>query len=441
MAGSLPLETLQHIFSYQTSRLTPCTCVCRQWQVAAERFTFADLHINSADLDDFRRILPLSNSAGRRFHLRSLYFKIILPEYSVAARGHYETQDDRDGNNKVFTQAITSLFEILSSWPKYDCYMSLQIYARSPSDWQAEPDWTIRRTRQERGYAFPEEELLQRRYQDSYLQLMGKTGLPDVKCITSLDVSGCENFRNIAPGAVSKITVHLPRLQTITARLCDKVRNDTEMCDGLGDFPTVAASWPSSLRHLQLRYEPRYDEDYIPHSTPGPNFRSLALHQMTQQLESVDLSETMIGPELFWPVDANNTTPFWPNLIQITIRYSNAPASWDDSVEPPDDQQESPFKSKYLDELSLAAGRAAQHMPRLNSMEIGIGSSSTPASHYYFTYDAILGEAIWAISSEFYVSKKAQQAWDVAAKRHGTAMPSVVVCAMDTHSSNSSLSA
>ncbi|KAJ6184837.1 hypothetical protein N7519_006138 [Penicillium mononematosum] len=441
MADSLPLETLQEIFSYQTGHLASCACVCRQWQVAAERFTFADLHISSADLEDFRQMFPVSNSTGRRFHLRSLHFKVVIPKYSIAARGQYENQDDRDSNNNAFTRAITSLFEILSSWPEYDRYMLLQIYVRSPSDWQAEPDWTIRRTRFERGRAFPEEELLQRRYQDSYLQLMGKIALPDVKCITSLDVMGCENFRNIAPGAVSEMVIHLPRLQTVTATLRDKVRNGTEMGDSLGDFPRVAARWPSSLRHLRLRYEPRqpYGEDYSPHSTPGPNSRSLALCQMTQQLEVVDLSETTIGPDLFWPVDAN-ITPFWPNLIKLTIMYSRNSASRDHTADLTDEDLRTALKSKDLDELSLAAGRAAQHMPRLQSMEIDLSLSSVPTAHYYFIYVATLGKVTWAVTSQFYVSKKAQQAWDVAAKRHGNALPSVEVCDMDTYSSDSSLS-
>ena len=234
MAGSLPLETLQEIFSYLTGDLPSCACVCRKWQVAAERFTFANLHISSAELEDFRQVFPISSPAGRRFHLRNLYFKVVIPKYSISARGHYENQDDRHSNNQVFTQAITSLFEILSSWPGHERDMSLQIYARSPSDWKAEPDWSIRRSRLERGRAFPEEELLQRRYQDSYLQLVGKVALPDVNCITSLDVMGYENYRNIAPGAVSEIVFHLPRLQTVTATLSDKVRNGTDMCDSLG---------------------------------------------------------------------------------------------------------------------------------------------------------------------------------------------------------------
>lgn len=234
MAESLPLETLRHIFSYLQDHLAPYACVCRQWQVAAEQLTFADLHINSADLEDLRQIVLSSHSVGRSFHVRHLYFKVVLPEYSVAARGHYENRNDRDGNSKVFTQAITSLFEILGSWPDANRHqMSLQIYARSPSDWEAEPDWTIRRIRLQRCYAFPKQELLHRRYERSYLQLTEIT-LPDVKCITSLKVLGYGRYRNIAPGSVSEMVVRLPRLDTLNAELRDRERKGAAVSNGVG---------------------------------------------------------------------------------------------------------------------------------------------------------------------------------------------------------------
>jgi hypothetical protein len=234
MAESLPLETLRQIFSNLQDNLAPYASVCRKWQVAAEQLTFADLHINSADLEDFSQIVLSSHSVSRCFHVRRLYFKVIIPEYTVAARGHYENRNDRDGNSKVFTQAITSLFEIMSSWPDADRHqMSLQIYARSPSDWEAEKDWTIRRIRAQRCYAFPNQELLHRRYQRSYLQLSEVT-LPNVKCITSLRVLGYGRYRNIAPGSVSEMVARLPRLDTINAELRDRERKDAAASDDVG---------------------------------------------------------------------------------------------------------------------------------------------------------------------------------------------------------------
>lgn len=169
---------------------------------------------------------------------------------------------------------------------------------------------------------------------------------------------------------------------------------------------------------------------------------------MTQRLENVYLSQIMIGPEVFWPADANNITPFWPNLLKFSMSYTYTPSSGfnpvrgtlgsegdlspgspdsypdatDDSVEPPDNKQQSPILrlvSKNLEELYLAAGRAAQHMPRLSSMDLDVCIFHSPSTQYYFRYDATLGTATWMRSSDYRVSNEVQEAWDVAAKGHG----------------------
>ncbi|KAJ5355942.1 hypothetical protein N7517_010551 [Penicillium concentricum] len=465
MAGSLPLETLQQIFSYQPDSVIQYACVCRQWQAAAETFTFAELHINSEDLESFRHIVASSRCPGRYFHVRSLYFKVVLPVYSHRARGRYENEDDRHANNKVFTQAITSLFDILSSWPDYDRYqIVLQIYARSPSDWQAEPDWTTRRGRQQLGYAFPEQDLLHRRYERSYLQLTKKVPLPDVKCITTFEVRGSDTLRNIAPDAVSGMVSHFPRLETIIASLRDNEPKDAEISDSLGiDFSLTG--WPRSLRQLDLRYEamPPLADNFSAPFSPIPDFRCRALHQLTQQLESVDLLQIMIGPELFWPSDASHTAPFWPILTKFTAscRYlppygfipfgesrkldeSSSPVPSDVSLEQSDEQRQNLYPRmlrKYLDELFLAAGRAAQCMPRLSYMEIDIGTLRVPAFEFCFRYDATLGTATWTTFSEFCLLKEVHEAWDVAAKSHGHAQISAdVLSAESSLSDESSLS-
>ncbi|OQD60687.1 hypothetical protein PENPOL_c021G10365 [Penicillium polonicum] len=454
MAETLPLETLRCVFSYLEGRLAPYACVCRQWQVAAEQLTFADLHINSADLEDFRQIALSSHSASRCFHVSHLYFKVILPEYSVTARGHYENRNDRDGNSKVFTQAITSLFEILSSWPDADRHqISLQIYAKSPSDWESETDWVVRRIRLQRCYAFPEQELLHRRYERSYLQLT--EALPNVECITSLKVLGCGRYRNIAPGSVSEMVAHLPRLDTINAELRDRDRRGTAASDSLGDFPS--APWPSSLRHLRLECEAsqRYGANLPPLANKS---MCLALHRLTQQLKTVDLSQIMIDPEFFWPVNANGTTPSWPNLIKIDISYryagnllygplqtfaqDSSKVSRDGSVVPRDDQQipSRRLLSKQLDELYLAAGRAAQYMPKLDSMDLDISISNSSGSQHYFRYDATSGTATWMRSSDYHPSNEVQEAWDVAARGHGHAQMAAEFHSTEDSASDSNVS-
>lgn len=173
-AQSLPLETLLQIFDCSTGSLAPYASVCRAWQIAVEKLTFADLHINSSNLEEFDKMTGSSKFPERSHYVQKIFFKVVLPGYSISARGRYENQLDRDRNNKVFTQAITSLFQLLSSWPhgSYDA-THLELYSLSPSDWRAEPDWPKRISRQQTARAFPEKELLDRRYESSYLELLG----------------------------------------------------------------------------------------------------------------------------------------------------------------------------------------------------------------------------------------------------------------------------
>ncbi|KAJ5932539.1 hypothetical protein N7516_007028 [Penicillium verrucosum] len=421
MAETLPLEILRNIFDYVDVNLAPYACVCRQWQVAVEQFLFASLLIDSADLEDFRQIVLSSHSASRCFHMRRLYFKVILPEYSVAARGHYENRNDRDGNSKVFTQAITSLFEILSSWPDVHRHqLSLEICAESPSDWDAETSFDAQCTRLEEHYAYPRQELLHRRYERSYLQLTEIT-LPNVECVTSLDILGYGQYRNILTGSVSEMVARLPRLDTINAELRDSGRRGAAASDNLDD--SHSATWPSSLRHLRLKYEAsqRYGMNFPPPANPH---LCLALHRLTQQLKTVELSQIMIDPELFWPANANDTTPSWPNLIKIDISYKRARNMRYGRLQTFAGEQHLSSgrpSSKQLDELYLAAGRAAQYMPRLNSMNLDISISNSSGSQHYFKYDATSGTATWRRSSDYRPPNEVQEAWDIAARGHGHA--------------------
>lgn len=209
--------------------------------------------------------------------------------------------------------------------------------------------------------------------------------------------------------------------------------------------------WPLSLRHLMLAYEgrPPFDETYPSpkRSAPGTDPLCLALHQLSQQLETLDLYRMMIGPELFWPESANKNPPSWPILRTFYVSYVPATAcgrwlfeqdpSWeevsspvspDSSIEPPSDQRHNRFRrlpNKYLLDLYLAAGLAAQHMPRLTEMDLD--AELAGGSLHHFTYDADSGTARWSACSEFGVSDKVQEAWDAVAQLHGHAQASLQI--------------
>lgn len=221
MARSLPLETLLHIFSFLKEDLVACASVCREWQVAAEKTTFGHLLANSENLEDLRRIVGHTSTPWRPCFVKKLDFKCILPAYSVKARARYENEDDRRSNDISFTQAITSLFDVLSSWSAdYRCEIELVIYARSLSDFESEPDWNKRKIRSQRGIAFPEEDLLQARYRSSYLQLTEKAHISTANCVVGLRLLGI-HYRDVSPQSASEIVSRLPRLRTLSADLSD----------------------------------------------------------------------------------------------------------------------------------------------------------------------------------------------------------------------------
>ncbi|KAJ5782331.1 hypothetical protein N7457_004105 [Penicillium paradoxum] len=447
MAVSLPFDTLLQIFSYLPNDVISCACVCRDWQIAAETFTFSNIHVNSANVHDLRRIVSASPCNWRARYVRHIYFKIILLDYDVAARAHLENQEDRDGNNNAFTQSISSLFEILSSWP-YDerSQVSLEIYARSPSDWRAEPNWKERHTRHRTGCLFPEKDLLDLRYQSSYLQLTEAKHLSKPKCITAIDISGYYPYRNIAPGAVSEMIAHLPRLQYTDVKLSDSEAMDTLLRDSLRDDFTTS-NWSATLRHLGLVYEAKPNFTDTPpspqRSKPGNDCLCLALHQLSQQLETLSLDKLMIGPELFWPEDANKSAPYWPNLTNLFMSYTFVSTSGAWFFEQRPESEDSPslgsgssdisnglprwswLPTKYLDKLYLAAGRAAQHMPRLNGM--GLEAKLPHGLLHDFVYVANVGSARWSIDSKFDISTEVEDTWNAAARSHGNDQISIEV--------------
>jgi hypothetical protein len=247
-AQSLPLETLYQIFGYINGSLAPYASVCRTWQSAVEKLTFADLNINSSILEEFDQITGSSKSLGRYYHIKKIFFKVVLPKYSVAARSRYENEHDRNRNNEAFTHAIESLFRILSSWPNECCNTKyLELYSRSPSDWQAEPDWGKRAARQKTGCIFLERDLLERRYEHCYLGLIEESNLSNVDCISSFRIPGQYSHRKIAPKAVSKMVSHLPRLQHINVALNDCESEDIMLRDQLRNGKSSLVYLLSSL--------------------------------------------------------------------------------------------------------------------------------------------------------------------------------------------------
>ncbi|RAL12307.1 uncharacterized protein BO97DRAFT_452235 [Aspergillus homomorphus CBS 101889] len=155
--------------------------------------------------------------------------------------------------------------------------------------------------RRQWGRNFPEEDWLDWRFYQSYLELTtNPTTLPELSFVVQFRVT-CRGHRKIAPAAVSKLLSRLPGTQIVHASLSDDERKDQQLRDRLrNEFALTLSNWPSTIEHLCLEYPglPPADGDFHPlrRSEPWADPLSLALNQLTQQLVTVEIEKIMIDP-------------------------------------------------------------------------------------------------------------------------------------------------
>lgn len=86
--------------------LVPYACVSREWQLAFERFTFRTVVVRSSQVSRFNEYV----TAHRMAFLRTVCFRIIIPELSINDGVEWRRQD-----NTAFTKAIKDLWALLKS--------------------------------------------------------------------------------------------------------------------------------------------------------------------------------------------------------------------------------------------------------------------------------------------------------------------------------------
>ncbi|KAJ6181246.1 hypothetical protein N7519_011707 [Penicillium mononematosum] len=335
--------------------LAPYATVDRRWQAIIERRKFSYIDINNAKrLEEFQRI-------------------------DKKARAPFETDEERQRNNTIFTTTISTLFRSISGWPD-DAGISLHIEAMSPSDYLALKSKALTKRGKRPGKPRVND-LLSQRYERSYLEFSRTTSdseCPPVPAITYLSIPGVGKQRLIEPASNFARNLHL---------------------------------FPASVRNLDLEFHnlPPGDQDYPPDVT--------------------------IGPELFSPFGPQYDgikLPFWPNLIDVSVEYTAVTPSgewifnWEpDEVE--DDDTDDAYQSSeddeddypehlrifvedskrryfqttntagYVDKFCLSAGRAALRMPKLRHMML---QTMPPRPRCTFEYKVRAGSAKLSWSNE-----------------------------------------
>ena len=199
------------------------------WQYAIERQTFREVAVKSIEIDEFSRIVV----QHRRTLLRRLELDVVLPTYTDGACAKFETEEDKQINNQVFTKAVKDLLALLRSWHDEiqtfrndndapteqslclcigDCY--------SPKDcgyrgWGYEWDFEHRH------------DLFQHRYESSLLQLESVEGMQEIPQISSFHKS--MGTRNIEPRSLAMIATKFPNLDSFRWRLHDNEKRDPRL--------------------------------------------------------------------------------------------------------------------------------------------------------------------------------------------------------------------
>ena len=208
--------------------------ISQSWQYAIEGQTFREIAVKSTGIDDLSRIVV----KHRRKLLRRLELNVILPTYTDKACAKFETEEDKQSNNQVFTRAIKDLLSLLRSWHDElqmigngsdapiqqslrlcigDCYSSKDCRFRGWDKYQEDIHaWEFGRRH----------DLFQRRYESSLLQLESVEGIQEIPQISSFHRS--EGNRNIEPRSLAVIASKFPNLNSFRWRFKDNERRNPQ---------------------------------------------------------------------------------------------------------------------------------------------------------------------------------------------------------------------
>ena len=402
--NKLPFEVKTMVWSYidydypsdpfqrESVSLVPYACVSREWQLAFERLTFRKVVVRSSQVRRFNEYVI----AHRMASLRTLRFRIIIPKFHPN-----DPVERRRWDNRAFTKSIKDLWALLKSIED-GCAnrqaLKLRVHlSAQPSDPlcpfrnglldfaddRNSDDFRVREVDEPDEFA----------KMSNWLQFKSMRipqDLPVIPWVDELIWSGpgfLGVFREVHGVALMKLASRFNDLTYFKASLGDELHRSTQ----------VRSDLAREMSHLSL---PRLSEfvfefDVLPHhefnrlpniSSRSSDAFSMAVHRLLQSpnLLKVTLGDPNLNsrvrftPELFWPQlkeFGGGQKPFWPCLQSIIVMISSV--SPDGTRLHIHEHLVGEFESVRLNmnkvnPLFMAAARAAQYMPKLLEMKLGV---------------------------------------------------------------------
>ncbi|PGH05237.1 hypothetical protein AJ79_06848 [Helicocarpus griseus UAMH5409] len=391
------LDAAQHCYvSSGQSGLTPYVTISRQWQYEVERINLRHIEFKSTELPVFANLFRPSQS-HRTALLKTLSFDIVLPTYSEAACGEYETGSEKETNSQVFSEAIFELFKILKSLDGGEFVLYLDSYSPMNSHKRPEP-------RRKRDRLL--KDIRQKRYQASFLQLKAPEQLPVLSNVSEFhDPRSCPS-RNIEPASDIAIVSRMENLKKCDLHFSDR---DDKIDLGLrkinrNNLAQVLSAYTQTVKEVTFEFnsgDPDDEGSSPPLLSPSSvDSLNLALHKFIGQanVERMLIIHHIVSPDLFWP---SHSTTAWQCLRQIRVLMlaSTVDGGWyfkadpsiasyaqftDRSLNPdysdPYDSDEDTDTNRFrslpdperINQLLIAMARAAHHAPVLETMELSI---------------------------------------------------------------------
>lgn len=410
--------------------------VSRVWQAEVEQRTFRRLYLTP------NRISYALGQDGllspdRVGYIRSIHLDVLLASYDDAARHRVESDEDKYRNNETFSITVRRVVLLLgrlydnprkslSGDRRNARQLTLILTAQSRSDPRPGNDFVFRRQRTRKGL---DKDLLELRYQSSYLELLpdpdddGETVVPHVNLpFTTFIVDGMPPKRFFSPAACCYLAARMPCLRQVKWQLWDNEKKGMRLRRRMRDeLARAIPGVPSSIEDVELRLHYSVADDYsTPKAISNKSYDSLsaALGRWSRNLRELYVQVSCLSHDFFVAASEEDPTPSEPaKLRNLTVELSTALPSgaWlltanpdeddgsgedstpitptsdhsdDPSVLAPEDRKSRKFRQSpagdLIKPLIVNIAGAVGSLPELKRLDVSVG----PRRAFSIVYDA-----------------------------------------------------
>ncbi|KAI1409696.1 hypothetical protein F5Y13DRAFT_169281 [Hypoxylon sp. FL1857] len=390
--------------------------VNKAWQVAVERETFAELHLDHGRLIEADAIL---NWVPRRHkYVRTIRLNVVLPR-SDSAPPHVESAEERKQRNRALQRTFEAFVSTLSHWtPGPPVKLCLDAFAlTNKGDREEElPSVRARRAMFHLPLELEDPERLLRH--------------GPVNVITEVDMERNRLIgKRISAAAVCTLVARLPAAKKVSINWWD-IRGHSEARSAFAQALTNVTHAIDSFHIAGTYSQPNHQQ---PARQPDrheakPDELSQSLGMISQRLRHLDLYDVIVSDDLFLQhsLAPEVASPaHWARLENFYLYYPPiAPSGkWlfypDPSVL---DRQKAPtVVDPAIQRRYLAAARAALEMPLLVDMLLEAHLEGDGDWHKFWYHRNTKGNAataIWTSSSGFVPDDKVLAAWREVPRKH-----------------------